>query len=114
MNTLFYSLWWSLFTCFTVATPVHVIYSISMMVYVLCLFPSLENGSGVSRELLKLMKIPVDNYNDVLMVLKLEHFGPMFEYFDYHARKTMSMYLVTNALECETKPTTQEQVGGGD
>ncbi len=71
---------------------------------------SLEYNSAVSRELMKLMKIPVDNYGNILTLLKLEHFGPLFEYFDYQARKMMSMYIVNNVLECETKVSTQEQV----
>lgn len=71
---------------------------------------SLENTSAVSKELKRLMKIPVDTYNDVLAVLKLEHFGPLFEYFDYQDRKTMSVYIINNALENETLVPTQEQV----
>ena len=56
------------------------------------------------------MKIPVDNYNDLLTVLKLEHFGPLFEYFDYHARCMISMYIISNALENSTLIPTQEEV----
>ena len=79
-----------------------------------CTWPdgfSLENTSAVSKELTRLMKIPVDNYNDILTVLKLEHFGPLFEYFDYPARSLISMYLINNALENDTKIPTQDQVG---
>jgi len=71
---------------------------------------SLETGSAVSKELVRLMKLPVDNYNNVLTVLKLEHFGPLFEYFDYQARKTMSIYIINNALDNETVISTPEQV----
>ena len=56
------------------------------------------------------MKLPVDNYNNVLTLLKLEHFGPLFEYFDYQARKMMSIYIVNNALDNETVISTPEQV----
>ncbi|KAL3860250.1 hypothetical protein ACJMK2_010400 [Sinanodonta woodiana] len=70
----------------------------------------LEHGSPVSKELMRLMKIPIDIYNNILTVLKLQHFGPLFEYFDFHSRKVMSCYLVTNALENETHIPTQEQV----
>lgn len=71
---------------------------------------SLESNSAVSKELMRLMKIPVDNYNDILTLLKLDHFGPLYEYFDYHARKTMSAYIINNALEAESRVPTQEQV----
>jgi len=80
-------------------------------VYVLCLlWCSLETGSAVSKELMRLMKLPIDNYNNVLTVLKLEHFGPLFEYFDYQARKTMSIYIINNALDNDTVISTPEQV----
>ena len=59
---------------------------------------------------MKLMKIPIDSYNDMITVLKLEHFGPLFEYFDYSARKLMSQYIINNCVENETKIPTQEQV----
>ncbi len=81
-----------------------------MKKYFFFLYYSLEHNTAVSKELVKLMKIPVDNYNNVLMLLKLEHYGAMFEYFDYYARKNMSIYIVNNALENETIIPTQEQV----
>lgn len=71
---------------------------------------SLEHGSPVSKELMRLMKIPVDSYNNILTVLELQHFGPLFEYFDYQSRKVMSCYIISNALENETCIPTQEQV----
>jgi len=48
----------------------------------------------------------------VLTLLKLDHFGPLFEYFDYNARKAMSIYIVNNILDNETIIPTQEQVDG--
>ncbi|XP_052274611.1 vacuolar protein sorting-associated protein 35-like isoform X3 [Dreissena polymorpha] len=70
----------------------------------------LEHGSPVSKELMRLMKIPIENYNNVLTVLELQHFGPLFEYFDYQSRKAMSCFLISNALENETNIPTQDQV----
>lgn len=72
----------------------------------------LEASSAVSRELMRLMKIPVDNYNNVLELLRLEHYGPLMEYLDYQARKTMSIHIILNALENETIIPAQEQVEG--
>ncbi|KAK9309665.1 hypothetical protein QLX08_000861 [Tetragonisca angustula] len=46
----------------------------------------LEYNSAVSRELVRLMKIPVDNYKNILIVLKLEHFAPLLDYFDYEVQ----------------------------
>ena len=60
---------------------------------------SLEHNSAVSKELLKLMMIPVDNYCDIATLLKLEHYGALFDYFDYEARRNLSLHIVNNALE---------------
>ncbi|KAK7114883.1 vacuolar protein sorting-associated protein 35-like [Littorina saxatilis] len=70
----------------------------------------LEHGSMVSKELMRLMKIPVDTYNNVLTLLALQHFGPLFDYFDYKGRKLMSCHIINNALENETLIPTQEHV----
>ncbi|XP_012271457.1 vacuolar protein sorting-associated protein 35 isoform X2 [Orussus abietinus] len=70
----------------------------------------LEYNSAVSRELARLMKIPVDNYKNILTVLKLEHFAPLLEYFDYEGRKLLAVYIITNILDNETMIPTQEQV----
>lgn len=59
---------------------------------------------------MRLMKIPVDSYNNILTVLELSHFGPIFDYFDYQSRKLMCSYLINNVLENETCIPTQDQV----
>lgn len=74
---------------------------------VLC---SLATSSAVSKELTRLLKIPVDTYNNVLTVLQLKHFPPLFEYFDYESRKTMSCYVLSNTLDYNTTIVAQEQV----
>ncbi|KAJ9581751.1 hypothetical protein L9F63_003820 [Diploptera punctata] len=70
----------------------------------------IEYNSAVSRELTRLMKIPVDNYNNLLTVLQLQHYAPLLDLFDYQGRKNVAAYLVTNALDNETLVPTQEQV----
>lgn len=57
------------------------------------------------------MKIPVDTYNNILTVLQLKHFPPLFEYFDYESRKSMSCYVLSNTLDYNTTIVGQEQVG---
>ncbi|KAF4518817.1 hypothetical protein B566_EDAN008146 [Ephemera danica] len=69
-----------------------------------------EYNSAVSREMTRLLKIPIDNYNSILTVLELQNFAPLLEYFDYLGRKNLSAYLVSNALDNETTIPTQEQV----
>lgn len=59
---------------------------------------------------MRLLKIPVDNYNCVLTILKLKHFAPLFDYFDFATRKEMAMYVITNALDNDTLIPSQEEV----
>lgn len=70
----------------------------------------IDYNSAVSKELMKLLKIPVENYNNLLIILQLQHYQPLMEYFDYAGRKSMSIYLIENALENNALVPTQEQV----
>ncbi|XP_062482026.1 vacuolar protein sorting-associated protein 35 isoform X2 [Pezoporus occidentalis] len=70
----------------------------------------IATSSAVSKELTRLLKIPVDTYNNILTVLKLKHFHPLFEYFDYESRKSMSCYVLSNVLDYNTEIVSQEQV----
>ena len=73
-------------------------------------YPSLEHTSAVSKELTKLMMIPVDSYDDVSTLLKLTHYSALIDYFDYEARKSLGIYIINNALELGRLITTTEQV----
>ncbi|KAJ1527070.1 hypothetical protein ONE63_008611 [Megalurothrips usitatus] len=66
--------------------------------------------SAVSRELMRLMKIPVDQYNNIITVLKLQQYAPLLEYFDYRGRKSLAAYVIVNILENDTLIPTPEQV----
>lgn len=70
----------------------------------------MDKNNAVSKELTRLLKIPVDSYNNILTLLQLEYFAALFEYFDYSSRKEMSLYVVNNAVESALKIPTQEQV----
>lgn len=63
----------------------------------------------VGKELTKLLRIPVDQYNDVLALLKITHLGPVLSYLDYRGRTQACAYIVTNALEHSTLIPTPEQ-----
>ena len=69
-----------------------------------------EHRTPVGRELERLLKIPVDSYNDVLVVLGLEHFIPLLNCYDYSGRKEMSAYLVNNVIDNSTVIPTPEKV----
>lgn len=78
--------------------------------FIVYLYSSIATSSAVSKELTRLLKIPVDTYNNILTVLKLKHFHPLFEYFDYESRKSMSCYVLSNVLDYNTVIVSQEQV----
>lgn len=56
------------------------------------------------------MKIPVDQYNNILTVLELQQYAPLLEYFDYKGRKSLAAYIIINILENDTLIPTPEQV----
>ncbi|XP_030831126.1 vacuolar protein sorting-associated protein 35 [Strongylocentrotus purpuratus] len=70
----------------------------------------LKNNTAVAKELQRLLKIPVDSYNNILTLLKLEHFVHVVEYLDYEGRKTISAYIVNNAIDNNLPVPSQEQV----
>ncbi|XP_058967807.2 vacuolar protein sorting-associated protein 35-like [Pocillopora verrucosa] len=70
----------------------------------------MDKNNAVSKELTRLLKIPVDSYRNILTLLQLEYFAPLFKYFDFSSRKEMSLYVITNAVESAITIPTQEQV----
>ncbi|CAL4064925.1 unnamed protein product [Meganyctiphanes norvegica] len=70
----------------------------------------IHSGSALGKELSRLLRIPADNYNNLLTVLQLQYYTPLLGLLDYTGRKTLSIYLITNAVENETLIPTQEQV----
>ncbi|XP_020900046.2 vacuolar protein sorting-associated protein 35 [Exaiptasia diaphana] len=70
----------------------------------------IDKNNPVSKELTKLLKNPIDSYNNVLKLLELKYFIPMFNYFDFETRKEMSLYVISNAVDSEVNIPTQEQI----
>ncbi|KAI1890201.1 hypothetical protein AGOR_G00171240 [Albula goreensis] len=70
----------------------------------------IASGSAVSRELMRLLKTPVDAYNNILTILQLKHFSLLFQHFDYQSRKSMSCHMLTNTLDHSTEIRAQDQV----
>jgi len=69
----------------------------------------ITQGTSVGKELIKLLKIPVDNYDNILTLLKLQHYGNLLDYMDYEGRKSMATYIIQNAVENETLIATHEE-----
>ena len=70
----------------------------------------IHSGSALGRELSRLLRLPCDNYNNLLTVLQLKCFTPLLNLLDYSGRKVLATYLVTNAVENETCVPAHDQV----
>ncbi|XP_070386983.1 vacuolar protein sorting-associated protein 35 [Dermacentor albipictus] len=68
-----------------------------------------ELSKPVGKELVRLLKIPVQSYNDLLTILQLSHFGSLLQLCDYRGRKVMACFLVNSALDNDTLIPTPEQ-----
>jgi len=71
---------------------------------------SVPSGSSLCKEMTNLLQMPVDVYNNILTILKLQHYGPLYEHLDYNARKRIAVYIVGNALEHATVIDTPDNV----
>lgn len=69
-----------------------------------------EFNTPVSRELMRLLKIFIDQYNNILTVIQLTYFPQLMDLFDFYGRKSVSAYLITNALNNDTLVPTSESV----
>lgn len=58
-----------------------------------------ESNTPAGRELQRLMKVPVDSYDDVLTVLKLENYPSMYKLFDFDGRRSLSIYILQCVLD---------------
>ena len=55
------------------------------------------------------MKVPIDAYNDILTILKLETFPPLMARLGFQHRKDLSVYLCQNLIDTGKEvPTPQE------
>ena len=65
-----------------------------------CIPPSLSrlyrvcSNASTHRDLLRLMKVPMDSFEDPLTLLKLDHVTGVFGLFDYTGRKLLATHLV--------------------
>jgi len=46
----------------------------------------------------------------VSTLLKLDHYGALFDYFDYESRKSLSLHIVNSAIESGNYITSSEEV----
>lgn len=59
----------------------------------------MDSSSNGGKELMKLLKIPIDIYENTLRVLQLEYYSKVLELFDYHGRKQLATHLATTIVD---------------
>ena len=69
-----------------------------------------NSTTASGREMQRFLKVPVDGYDDVLTILKLENYLGLYRCFDYEGRKALSLYLLQAVLDKEAHITSLEQV----
>uniref|UniRef100_A0A914DM28 Vacuolar protein sorting-associated protein 35 n=1 Tax=Acrobeloides nanus TaxID=290746 RepID=A0A914DM28_9BILA len=67
-------------------------------------------NNNVGRELLKLLRIPVDHYNDVIKLLELSEYAPVLSALGYRGRTQAASYIVQNMLDNDTAITDENHV----
>lgn len=73
-----------------------------------------NSNTASGRELQRFLKVPVDGYDDVLTILKLENYLGLYGCFDYEGRKSLSQYLLQTVLDKEAHISSLEQVSETD
>uniref|UniRef100_H2ZLG3 Vacuolar protein sorting-associated protein 35 n=1 Tax=Ciona savignyi TaxID=51511 RepID=H2ZLG3_CIOSA len=68
-----------------------------------------SNGSHLCKEMCELLQVPIAIYNNILTILQLQFFAPLYEHLDYQSRKKIAVNLVSNALEHNTVVSSPEQ-----
>ncbi|VDN02550.1 unnamed protein product [Thelazia callipaeda] len=64
----------------------------------------------VSREIMKFLRIPVDQYNDIDKLIQLKHYRDVMELMDYRGRTHAAAYVLQNMIENDALLTTVEAV----
>lgn len=59
----------------------------------------IDSSNPVYKELIRLLKVPIETYEDTLTVLKLENFPDLFELFVFQGRRALSLFLVQTIVD---------------
>uniref|UniRef100_F1KWT9 Vacuolar protein sorting-associated protein 35 n=1 Tax=Ascaris suum TaxID=6253 RepID=F1KWT9_ASCSU len=73
---------------------------------------NVAHNDDVGRELLKFLRIPVDQYNDVIRLLQLNDYGSVIDLLDYRGKTQAASYLLQNMIENDTVLPSLEAVEG--
>jgi len=67
-------------------------------------------AKGCSAELSRMLRVPVDHYEDVLTILELKHFTPLFNFLDHKTRKELCVYITEHVIQTDTHIDSHDQV----
>ncbi|XP_002130247.2 vacuolar protein sorting-associated protein 35 [Ciona intestinalis] len=67
------------------------------------------NGSHLCKEMCELLQVPITIYNNILTILQLQYFAPLYEHLDYQSRKKIAVNMVSNALDHNTVVSSPEE-----
>ncbi|XP_026333733.1 vacuolar protein sorting-associated protein 35 [Hyposmocoma kahamanoa] len=70
----------------------------------------LEHNTPVFKELMKILKLPADNYKNILTLIKLEHYAPLIKHLNHPGRIMIAVHLINDVLESDTLISTPEDV----
>ncbi|KAL3108030.1 hypothetical protein niasHT_018192 [Heterodera trifolii] len=67
-------------------------------------------NSVIGREVAKLLRLPIEQYNNVVTLLQLRSFGEVIQLLDRRGQRQIAAFLIQNAIENETRIGTEEDV----
>ena len=70
----------------------------------------IDGSNPVYKELIRLLKVPIETYEDTLTVLKLENFPDLFELFVFQGRRALSLFLVQAIVDRDCIVPSSEEV----
>ncbi|KAK0395806.1 hypothetical protein QR680_001438 [Steinernema hermaphroditum] len=71
---------------------------------------SIPAHNNVGRELLKMLRIPLEHYNDVIRLMELTDYAKVLQSLNYRGRTQAAAFVITNMLENDTLITEVDQV----
>jgi vacuolar protein sorting-associated protein 35 len=64
----------------------------------------------IGRELNKLLKVPIEHYNNLIGLLKLDSYSQAIRLLDRHGQRQVASALIQNAIEVDTQIESEEQL----
>ncbi|KAJ2941229.1 hypothetical protein O0L34_g3424 [Tuta absoluta] len=70
----------------------------------------LEHNTPVFKELMKILKLPADQYKNVLTLIRLQNYAPLIKHLNHPGRSLLAVHLINQVLDNDTRITTPEDV----